>query len=272
MKCCVCKQSPIIGLRYRCLRCFNKEFCQSCFFFARYSKGHKPTHPMQEYCLTSTSGENVRDFTRIICNKFRSKAYFSRKNLNTGFMPLHGMLIGDEILINAPYDTSFVDIQQAQEAAVQQAQLQQLYQQPAPLSQQLQPAHLQHQLPPQSQMLPQQQMNLMSSHMMTNGQTMLNNPLTATHSQQRIHTSNGMHEFKGDFQLHKNRQNESNLMISKNSTTQSKEPFYQNLGVNGDPLFASNSLPSPSQMFFNADLDRRAELEAIIGQLEEENR
>lgn len=50
------------------------------------------------------------------------------------------------------------------------------------------------------------------------------------------------------------------------------EPFYQNLTMNGDPLFASNSLTSPSHMFFNADLDRRAELEAIILQLEEENR
>lgn len=116
VKCCVCKTIPIIGLRYRCLRCFNTDFCQNCFFYGRYLKGHKLTHPMQEYCSTSTSGENVRDLTRIICNKFKSKAYFSRKNLNTGFMPLHGMLIGDEILINGGYDTSFLDTQAAYDA------------------------------------------------------------------------------------------------------------------------------------------------------------
>lgn len=109
VRCCVCKSVPIVGLRYRCLRCFNTDFCQNCFFYGRFLKGHKLTHPMQEYCSASTSGENVRDLTRIICNKFKSKAYFSRKNLNTGFMPLHGMLIGDEILINGSYDTSFLD-------------------------------------------------------------------------------------------------------------------------------------------------------------------
>ncbi len=36
--------------RYRCLRCFNFDMCQSCFFSGRKAKGHKLTHPMQEYC------------------------------------------------------------------------------------------------------------------------------------------------------------------------------------------------------------------------------
>lgn len=197
VKCCVCRQSPIIGLRYRCLRCFNKEFCQSCFFFGRYSKGHKPTHPMQEYCLTSTSGENVRDFTRIICNKFRSKAYFSRKNLNTGFMPLHGMLIGDEILINGTYDTSYMDMPQVPEAA-QQTQ-QQMYQQQ--FQQQLQqPPSLQQQqiLPPPSLMTQQQQQMNTVPNQMNNG---LTNPFptTAIQPTARMHTSNGLqHDIKGN--------------------------------------------------------------------------
>ena len=36
--------------RYRCLRCFNFDICQNCFFSGRKSKNHKLTHPMQEYC------------------------------------------------------------------------------------------------------------------------------------------------------------------------------------------------------------------------------
>ena len=38
--------------RYRCLKCFNFDMCQECFFAGkggRY-KNHKMTHPMQEYC------------------------------------------------------------------------------------------------------------------------------------------------------------------------------------------------------------------------------
>lgn len=36
--------------RYRCLKCFNFDMCQNCFFSGRKAKNHKLTHPMQEYC------------------------------------------------------------------------------------------------------------------------------------------------------------------------------------------------------------------------------
>ena len=87
-KCNVCKDSPIIGLRwincylqslhrycglgrndfkenpnrnascfalflyfrYRCLKCLSFDMCQKCFFTGRLAKSHKLTHPMQEYC------------------------------------------------------------------------------------------------------------------------------------------------------------------------------------------------------------------------------
>ncbi|KAK6013982.1 zinc finger, ZZ type, partial [Ostertagia ostertagi] len=50
-KCNVCKMFPIIGLRYRCLRCFNLDLCQNCFFSQRTAKKHKLKHPMQEYAV-----------------------------------------------------------------------------------------------------------------------------------------------------------------------------------------------------------------------------
>lgn len=49
-KCNICKQYPIIGFRYRCLKCFNFDMCQKCFFAGRVTKTHKFSHPMQEYC------------------------------------------------------------------------------------------------------------------------------------------------------------------------------------------------------------------------------
>ena len=36
--------------RYRCLKCFNFDMCQNCFYSGRRSKTHKLTHPIQEYC------------------------------------------------------------------------------------------------------------------------------------------------------------------------------------------------------------------------------
>ena len=45
--------------RYRCLRCFNFDMCQNCFFSGRKAKGHKHTHPMQEYCTAVSTSESL---------------------------------------------------------------------------------------------------------------------------------------------------------------------------------------------------------------------
>ncbi|VDD91132.1 unnamed protein product [Enterobius vermicularis] len=82
-KCNVCKMYPITGLRYRCLRCFNFDICQNCFFSQRLAKNHKLSHPMQEYCVPTTSGEDVRDFGLIVRNKFRSSS-----KTRVGYLPV----------------------------------------------------------------------------------------------------------------------------------------------------------------------------------------
>lgn len=89
-KCNICKQNPILGFRYRCLKCFNFDMCQECFFAGkggRY-KNHKMTHPMQEYCTTTTSGEDVRDFTKLLRNKLMSR---KKKNSRLGYLPVHSL-------------------------------------------------------------------------------------------------------------------------------------------------------------------------------------
>uniref|UniRef100_A0A915HIN7 Protein detached n=1 Tax=Romanomermis culicivorax TaxID=13658 RepID=A0A915HIN7_ROMCU len=89
-KCNVCKMFPIIGLRYRCLKCFNFDMCQNCFFSQRTAKNHKVLHPMQEYCVASTSGEDVRDFSRIFKNKFKSRKYF-KSHPRVGYLPVQSI-------------------------------------------------------------------------------------------------------------------------------------------------------------------------------------
>ncbi|XP_073972435.1 dystrophin, isoforms A/C/F/G/H-like isoform X4 [Rhodnius prolixus] len=95
-KCNICKQYPIIGFRYRCLKCFNFDMCQTCFFSGRKAKSHKLTHPMQEYCTATTSGEDVRDFTRALRNKFKSKRYWA-KHPRVGYLPVQTVLEGDPL-------------------------------------------------------------------------------------------------------------------------------------------------------------------------------
>ncbi|KAM0732625.1 Dystrophin [Formica fusca] len=100
-KCNICKEYPIIGFRYRCLKCFNFDMCQNCFFSGRKAKNHKLTHPMQEYCTATTSGEDVRDFTRALRNKFKSKRYF-KKHPRVGYLPVQTVLEGDALESPAP--------------------------------------------------------------------------------------------------------------------------------------------------------------------------
>ncbi|KAL5009782.1 hypothetical protein ScPMuIL_012087 [Solemya velum] len=93
-KCNMCKEFPIIGFRYRCLRCFNFDVCQNCFLAGRKTKTHKLSHPMQEYCTATTSGEDVRDFSRVLKNKFKSKRFF-KKHSRLGYLPVQTVLEGD---------------------------------------------------------------------------------------------------------------------------------------------------------------------------------
>ncbi|XP_072558788.1 utrophin isoform X5 [Paramormyrops kingsleyae] len=95
-KCNICKECPIVGFRYRSLKHFNYDVCQSCFFSGRTAKGHKLNYPMVEYCTPTTSGEDMRDFTKVLKNKFRSKKYFA-KHPRLGYLPVQSVLEGDNM-------------------------------------------------------------------------------------------------------------------------------------------------------------------------------
>ncbi|XP_034382901.1 utrophin isoform X2 [Cyclopterus lumpus] len=95
-KCNICKECPIVGFRYRSLKHFNYDVCQSCFFSGRTAKGHKLNYPMVEYCTPTTSGEDMRDFTKVLKNKFRTKKYFA-KHPRLGYLPVQTVLEGDNM-------------------------------------------------------------------------------------------------------------------------------------------------------------------------------
>ncbi|KAJ8348737.1 hypothetical protein SKAU_G00273260 [Synaphobranchus kaupii] len=90
-KCSVCKQCPIKGFRYRSLKQFNVDICQTCFLMGRTSKGKKLHYPIMEYYTPTTSGEKMRDFAKTLKNKFRSKQYFS-KHPQRGYLPVQSVL------------------------------------------------------------------------------------------------------------------------------------------------------------------------------------
>ncbi|XP_032628056.1 dystrophin-related protein 2 isoform X3 [Chelonoidis abingdonii] len=93
-KCSVCKLCPIKGFRYRSLKQFNVDICQTCFLTGRASKGNKLHYPIMEYYTPTTSSENMRDFATTLKNKFRSKQYFSR-HPQRGYLPVQSVLEAD---------------------------------------------------------------------------------------------------------------------------------------------------------------------------------
>ncbi|XP_065585404.1 dystrophin-related protein 2 isoform X6 [Cyrtonyx montezumae] len=90
-KCSICRQCPIKGFRYRSLKQFNVDICQTCFLTGRASKGNKLHYPIMEYYTPTTSSENMRDFATTLKNKFRSKQYFS-KHPQRGYLPVQSVL------------------------------------------------------------------------------------------------------------------------------------------------------------------------------------
>ncbi|XP_061542706.1 dystrophin-related protein 2 isoform X2 [Phycodurus eques] len=102
-KCYICKQFPIKGFRYRSLKQFNVDICQTCFLTGRTMKGKKLHYPIMEYYTPTTSGEKMRDFAKTLKNKFRSKQYFT-KHPQRGYLPVQSVLEADsaETLCSSP--------------------------------------------------------------------------------------------------------------------------------------------------------------------------
>ncbi|XP_048834095.1 dystrotelin isoform X2 [Brienomyrus brachyistius] len=57
VRCHVCKASPVVGLRYRCLQCLNLHLCQTCFVSQRGTSKHRPFHVVQVHSTQPTLKE-----------------------------------------------------------------------------------------------------------------------------------------------------------------------------------------------------------------------
>nr|XP_023028148.1 dystrophin-like [Leptinotarsa decemlineata] len=72
VKCTTCKTNPLMGLRYKCIKCLRYTQCQRCFFTGRTSHSHKLSHSMREYCSSSSdhSYTVMKKFCRLLnCSK-----------------------------------------------------------------------------------------------------------------------------------------------------------------------------------------------------------
>ncbi|XP_039260948.2 utrophin-like [Styela clava] len=93
-RCSICREYPIVGFRYRSLRHFSYDICQSCFFSGRVARGYKFYYPMVEYCTPTTSSEKLRDFTKVLKNKLRRKRLL-KKYQKIGYLPVQSREDGD---------------------------------------------------------------------------------------------------------------------------------------------------------------------------------
>ncbi len=259
-KCNICKTYPMMGLRYRCLRCFNFDICQTCFLSGRYTIKHNVDHPMQEYCTEPSSGIDVRDFSRIIRNKFKSKRYFKKRN-KKGYLPVLTVLEGDDLESPSPATGIAVP--------------------PPPSSQQAF-----HAGPGFSTSTPVRQS-------FRNGVVVEQHPPPPPHRPSQLGVGNRSAESSFDSDHHPNNGiiidpcEDEHFIVSQFSqmlasdhlrsrpSTSESNGYHRNMAAAASGLYDSVPPPSsssPLQVMSALEMEQRDELEAIIQELEEENR
>ncbi|XP_026250395.2 dystrotelin [Urocitellus parryii] len=68
VRCSVCRTIPIVGLRYRCLKCLNFDICQVSFLSGLHSKFHQKSHPVIEHCVQRMS---AMESTKLLLRTLR---------------------------------------------------------------------------------------------------------------------------------------------------------------------------------------------------------
>jgi len=96
VRCAICREFPIVGIRFRSLRHFNYDICQSCFFSGAVVHRNLLHYPMAEHCVPATSVEKIKDFAKVIKNKFKGKT--SKKYI--GYLPVHAEVEENVKLLN----------------------------------------------------------------------------------------------------------------------------------------------------------------------------
>ncbi|XP_052049470.1 dystrotelin [Apodemus sylvaticus] len=68
VRCSVCRTFPIIGLRYRCLKCLDFDICELCFLSGLHKKSHQKSHTVMEGCVQMSATENTKLLFRSLRN------------------------------------------------------------------------------------------------------------------------------------------------------------------------------------------------------------
>ncbi|XP_016052346.1 PREDICTED: dystrotelin [Miniopterus natalensis] len=68
VRCRICRNFPLTGLRYRCLKCLNFDICQVCFLSGLHNKSHQKFHPVVEHCVQMSS----REYTKVLLRTLRN--------------------------------------------------------------------------------------------------------------------------------------------------------------------------------------------------------
>uniref|UniRef100_A0A2C9KGM6 Dystrophin n=1 Tax=Biomphalaria glabrata TaxID=6526 RepID=A0A2C9KGM6_BIOGL len=251
----------IFSSRYRCLKCFNFDVCQNCFFSGRTAKSHKLTHPMQEYCTTTTSGEDVRDFSKVFKNKFKSKRHF-KKHPRRGYLPVDSHLEGDTL--ESPNPSPQHSISQDMHSRLE-----------------MMSSRSQTSMSSKSE----DKKLIAGPDNKTNGiqVTFQSEPNKSDSDQHKTVSNSSVSDEHSLIQMHSS-------LLAKQSGIETNSPIAAMIkskyiikredehhliaqycsSLNGDP--STHALKSPMQIMMAVDADQRQELETMIHDLEEENR
>ncbi|XP_021029013.1 dystrotelin [Mus caroli] len=73
VRCSVCRAFPIIGLRYRCLKCLDFDICELCFLSGLHKISHEKSHTVMEECVQMSATENTKLLFRSLRNNLPQK-------------------------------------------------------------------------------------------------------------------------------------------------------------------------------------------------------
>ncbi|KAB0380756.1 hypothetical protein FD755_008540, partial [Muntiacus reevesi] len=68
VRCRICRNFPITGLRYRCLKCLNFDICQVCFLSSLQGESHQKPHPVVENCIQMSAKDNTKLILKTLRN------------------------------------------------------------------------------------------------------------------------------------------------------------------------------------------------------------
>ncbi|XP_058520230.1 dystrotelin [Ochotona princeps] len=94
VRCSICRVFPIMGLRYRCLKCLNYNLCQRCFFSGLHNTSHQQSHPVVEHCIQVSAKENTKFLFATLRNnllrgRYRRRDAMARQRLLDQDNPEH---------------------------------------------------------------------------------------------------------------------------------------------------------------------------------------